>query len=92
VAVELRAILTEAVSNAIEHSSATSLSIEGEVDRDRGRITISDNGAGFDPSNLPAGHYGVLGMKERAEEIGGTLTIESNPTRGSRVTITWEAD
>jgi signal transduction histidine kinase len=92
VAVELRAILTEAVRNAIEHSSATSLSIEGEVDRDRGRITISDNGAGFDPSNLPAGHYGVLGMKERAEEIGGTLTIESNPTRGSRVTITWEAD
>jgi signal transduction histidine kinase len=92
VAVELRAILTEAVRNAIEHSGATSLSIEGEVDRDRGSITIADNGSGFDPDELPSGHYGVLGMRERARQIGGDLSIDASPMQGSRVTITWEAD
>ncbi len=92
VAVELRAILTEAVRNAVEHSGATRLDIEGEVDRDRGRITVADNGQGFDPSELPTGHYGVLGMRERATEIGGTLTIDSTGIGGSRVTIAWEAD
>ncbi len=92
VAVELRAILTEAVRNAIEHSGATSLSIEGDVDRDRGSITITDNGSGFDPDELPTGHYGVLGMRERARQIGGALSIDSDPVRGSRVTITWEAE
>jgi len=92
VAAELRAILTEAVRNAMEHSGATQLTIEGEVDRDRGSITVSDNGRGFDPNELPAGHYGVLGMRERAAEIGATLVIDSSRTRGSRVTIAWEAD
>ncbi len=92
VAVELRAILAEAVRNAIEHSGATRLSIEGEVDRDRGIISITDNGSGFDPDDLPAGHYGVLGMRERAGEIGGTLVVDSSPSWGSTVTIAWEAD
>jgi signal transduction histidine kinase len=90
VAVELRAILAEAVRNAVEHSQASALRIEGEVDRDRGRISIVDNGRGFDPSQLPKGHYGLLGMRERAEEIGGTLTVDSSSVHGSRVTIAWE--
>ncbi|MCP4309387.1 MAG: hypothetical protein GY926_21150 [bacterium] len=92
VAVELRAILTEAVRNAIEHAGATMLRIEGEVDRDRGSISIHDDGTGFDPADLPKGHYGVLGMSERAAEIGGRLEIESSPGAGSRITIAWEAD
>ncbi len=92
VAVELRAILTEAVRNAVEHAGATLLRIEGEVDRDRGSISIHDNGAGFDPTDLPKGHYGVLGMSERAAEIGGALKIQSSPSTGSRITIAWEAD
>ena len=62
------------------------------MDRDRGQITISDNGRGFDPGNLPDGHYGVMGMRERATEIGATLTIDSSETAGSRITIAWEAD
>lgn len=92
VAVELRAILTEAVRNAVEHAGATLLRIEGTVDRDRGSISIYDNGHGFDPADLPPGHYGVLGMSERAAEIGGTLDIQSSPTTGSCITIAWEAD
>ena len=90
VAVELRAILAEAVRNAVEHSQASALRIEGEVDRDRGRISVVDNGRGFDTSQLPKGHYGLLGMRERAQEMGGTLTVESTSDHGSRVTIAWE--
>jgi signal transduction histidine kinase len=41
---------------------------------------------------LPQGHYGVLGMRERAAEFGGALSIESSPSTGTRVTIAWEAD
>lgn len=92
VAVELRAILSEAVRNAVEHSHASTIHIEGEVDRDRGRIAVVDDGKGFDPAVLPKGHFGVLGMQERAQEIGGTLTVESRVDAGSRVTITWEDD
>jgi signal transduction histidine kinase len=92
VAVELRAILTEAVRNAIEHAGASTLTISGEVDRDRGRIRVEDNGRGFDSMDLPRGHYGVLGMQERASEFGGTLSIESSPSKGSSITIAWEAD
>ncbi|MCP3993945.1 MAG: hypothetical protein GY722_02625 [bacterium] len=92
VAVEIRAILTEAVRNTVEHSGASQLTIEGDVDRDRGRITVSDNGRGFDADQLPTGHYGVLGMRERATNIGGKLSIESAGTWGSRVTIAWEVD
>jgi signal transduction histidine kinase len=92
VAVELRAILSEAIRNAVEHSQASAIEIDGEVDRDRGRISIIDNGSGFDPSELPKGHFGVLGMRERAAEMGGTLTVESRVEVGSRVTITWEDD
>jgi signal transduction histidine kinase len=90
VAVELRAILAEAVRNAVEHSHASALRIEGEVDRDRGRISVIDNGRGFDPTALPKGHYGLVGMQERAEEMGGKLTVDSTSGRGSRVTIAWE--
>ena len=53
-------------------------------------ISVIDNGRGFDPSQLPKGHYGLLGMQERAEEIGGTLTVDSSSADGSRVTIAWE--
>jgi signal transduction histidine kinase len=92
IAVELRAIMTEAIRNAVEHAAATRLSIEGDVDRDRGKITVSDNGRGFDPNDLPKGHFGVVGMRERAGQLGGTLEIESAPGRGCRVTIAWETE
>jgi signal transduction histidine kinase len=92
VAGELRAILTEAVRNSVEHAGATLIQIEGEVDRDRGHLIIADNGVEFNPNHLPKGHYGVLGMRERAAEIGATLTINSEPSGGSRITIMWEAN
>ncbi len=88
-ALELGAILTEAVRNALEHSSATLVRVEGSVDRDRGMITISDDGDGFDAADSPRGHFGIIGMKERAAEIGADFDLSSTPSQGTVVTIGW---
>ncbi len=92
VTVELTSILTEAVRNAVDHAAATTIRIEGSSDRDRGRIVVSDDGIGFDPALQPKGHFGLVGMKERAAEIGATLTVDAAPGRGCRIIIEWEGD
>jgi signal transduction histidine kinase len=52
------------------------------------RLTISDDGRGFDPtvSRGPA-HHGLNNMRARAESLGGTLTMDSRPSAGTRVTF-----
>jgi signal transduction histidine kinase len=49
---------------------------------------IEDDGHGFDPSDLPKGHFGVLGMRERAADAGLALDLTSGPD-GTRVLIEW---
>jgi signal transduction histidine kinase len=88
-ATEIKAILTEAFRNALAHSGATTISIHGTVDRDRGRVTVVDNGAGFDPSVTPPGHFGLVGMKERAANIEADLDIASSAGEGTSVSIEW---
>jgi signal transduction histidine kinase len=55
-------------------------------------VTVTDDGPGFEvPEDLSAlhraGHYGLVGMRERAVRIGGSLTVESAPSRGTTVTV-----
>jgi signal transduction histidine kinase len=87
---ELTAIVTEAIRNSSRHAHARTIKVSGVVDFDRGRITIADDGRGFDKSGVPEGHYGLIGMKERAAKIGGRLDIESGP-RGTIISIEWRA-
>ncbi|MCL6636456.1 MAG: sensor histidine kinase [Alicyclobacillus sp.] len=47
-------------------------------------VWVEDDGVGFDPSAVPVGHYGIIGMKERAAFLDGNLEIQSAPGRGSR--------
>lgn len=88
VAQELTAIVTEAIRNASRHAQADLIRVRGVVDFDRGWITVADDGRGFEASKLSDGHYGVVGMKERAEKIGGKLTIDSG-AEGTTVSIEW---
>lgn len=88
-AAEVGSVLVEAVRNAARHSGARQIRIEGEVDGDRGRLVVSDDGLGFDPHLAYAGHFGLIGMQERAAAIGGDLTVSSRPGAGTRVTVTW---
>ena len=64
--------------------------IEGSVDRDRVLLRVKDDGVGFDPNAEPSGRYGLVGMRERAKEIGADLDIVSNDGIGTTVTVTWD--
>lgn len=88
-AVEIKAILTEAFRNAVAHSGATTVSVQGVVDRDSGRIIVADDGTGFDPAANPPGHFGLVGMKERAATIEANLDVSSRPGVGTTVSISW---
>ncbi len=86
---ELAAIMTEAVRNAVEHSPASLIPIDGTVDRDHCWLRISDNGRGIDP-RIPVGaHYGLVGMEERAAQIGAMIRIDSTPGKGTTIEIRW---
>lgn len=86
---QILAIVTEAVRNAHRHAAATSITIEGTVDRSEVALDIRDDGSGFDPGHLPEGHYGIMGMRERADRIGASLEIQSDP-KGTLVSIRWK--
>ena len=87
---ELTAIVTEAIRNASRHAEATNVKVSGVVDFDQGWIRIVDDGRGFDKTLVPEGHYGLIGMQERAAKIGGRLVIESGP-HGTVISIEWSA-
>lgn len=81
-------IIGEALRNATNHSSGQRVVIRGWVDFDRGRVVVLDDGQGFDPDVIPSGHYGLVGMDERAAESGIRLDVTSNQT-GTTVTLEW---
>jgi ligand-binding sensor domain-containing protein len=87
---ELLRIGQEAISNAIRHGSATRIRVDLRHESGRVRLRVSDNGCGFDVqsalSNV-AGHYGVVGMRERAARLGGALELTSSPQRGTLVDV-----
>lgn len=89
IAGQLGAILAEAIRNAFEHSGATLVQVEGIVDRNAGTITIRDDGDGFNVDTSPRGHFGIIGMKERAADVGAVLDLASDPGVGTAVSITW---
>jgi signal transduction histidine kinase len=88
VAQELASITGEAIRNAFRHSGARTVMVNGVVDHDRGWVSIIDDGNGFAPDSVEDGHYGLVGMKERAHKIGGRLDILSEPG-GTNVTVEW---
>lgn len=81
-------IIGEAVRNAVNHSGGTLVTVRGWVDFDRGRVVISDDGNGFDVDTVPRGHFGLVGMRERANDSGLRLELLSSQA-GTTVTIEW---
>jgi NarL family two-component system sensor histidine kinase YdfH len=83
-------IVAEALSNVARHASATQTSIEVRAqDCETMEVEVSDDGIGFDPiaSSAVPGHYGLLGMRERARLLGGSLAVISHPGGGTRVLL-----
>lgn len=83
-------IFQEALTNAVKHAHARSVDVELKFAPHCLALRIRDDGRGFDPESLnPAGsgHYGLIGMRERAERIGGHLTLNSRPGEGTELLV-----
>ena len=74
----------EALSNVLKHARPTEFHIRLCFKSDAVRLELFDNGKGFVVGQTNGG-VGLLGMKERAEQIGATLTISSEPGKGTKV-------
>jgi signal transduction histidine kinase len=83
-------VVQEAVINAVRHAQARSIRLQLAYGERRLRLAITDDGHGFTvEANLHSyhGHWGLLGMQERASELGGALALRSAPGFGTRVTL-----
>lgn len=89
VQVALYRIAQEALNNVFKYARASEI----RVSLDQGplgvRLAVCDNGAGFNPGNVPADHHGLRIMQERAAGIGADLTIRSSLGEGTQVEVTW---
>jgi len=83
-------IVQEALANIREHAKAKAVRVMFQCDADRGQVLIEDDGVGFDatPREIGMGeHVGLSVMRERAARIKGELTVESDPSEGTRVRV-----
>jgi signal transduction histidine kinase len=86
-------ISQEALSNIARHAQASHGEVHLTFDPGAVVLTVTDDGRGFDVPESPIdivseGHYGLLGLFERADMVGGYLTIQSETNQGTRITIT----
>lgn len=79
--------VSEALTNIARHARASEAAVTLTVKEQTLTLAIQDNGIGFDPQTIPSGHYGILGIRERIRLIGGTLTLDTAPGKGTILTI-----
>jgi ligand-binding sensor domain-containing protein len=87
---EVYRIGREALANAFRHARAKSIELELEYAAGRLRLLVRDDGRGIDPQTLESGregHWGLRGMRERAERIGAKLHVWSRPSGGTEVEL-----
>ena len=85
---ELYFALREGIINAIRHSRATELNLSLAQNQGACCVDLRDNGVGFDKSSVAgSGGFGLKGMRERIEKVGGHLAIETAPGKGTCISI-----
>ena len=80
-------IIQEALANVRQHARARDATIHLEITPERLTAVISDNGRGFAPDRKLHGHYGLLGIRERARLLGGEAQVLSTRGRGTRIEV-----
>lgn len=81
-------VVQEAVTNVVRHAAATRIDVLVERRDGRVMVMVEDDGKGFAPATAGGAEcLGLIGMRERAEALGGTLTIESAPGEGSTIAV-----
>jgi signal transduction histidine kinase len=96
VAINLYRAAQEALTNVAKHAAARQVSLRLAWDDARLTLTLADDGRGFvlpaAPDHLTTrGHFGLVGMRERVELIGGAFAVESAPGKGTVVRVSWTA-
>jgi len=87
---QLFRVIQEALSNARKHADARRVQVRFETEDSLARIFIQDDGRGFDPAQPASGgrsRFGLQFMRERAEQLGGRLRVQSAPGEGTRVVV-----
>jgi NarL family two-component system sensor histidine kinase YdfH len=80
--------VSEALNNIARHAAAQKVEISALSENGSLRLILKDYGKGFDPENIPAGHYGILGIRERIRLVGGQLEITSSSQSGTTLIFT----
>ncbi len=85
--VGLYRILQEALTNIGRHAQAHHVNVQLMVMPEQIRLQITDDGRGFDPDQVPANHFGLIGMNERVKLLSGILHISSSPGAGTELEV-----
>lgn len=85
-------ILQEALNNTEKHADASSVRVDLTIRDDEVQLIVEDDGRGFRPSRRLAkleerGHFGLSGMRQRVDSVGGTLYVDSAIGKGTRITV-----
>jgi ligand-binding sensor domain-containing protein len=87
---QLLRVSQEAVNNALHHSGASTIDVSLSYDARSVQLLVDDDGRGFihdAKSFVEGGHFGLQGMQERAAEVGGVLRIDTQPAKGTRISL-----
>jgi PAS domain S-box-containing protein len=77
----------ECLTNACRHSQSEKVRVEVELADGRVNVEVRDWGVGFDPAQVEGSHFGLQGIRQRAQLLGGAATIESAPGQGTRIRV-----
>jgi signal transduction histidine kinase len=89
VQIALYRVAQEGLNNVARHAGASAVAMSLRVGPEGVELCIKDDGRGFDPALVPPDHFGLRIMRERADTIGATLTVDSAPGRGTQVVVRW---
>jgi signal transduction histidine kinase len=89
VKVEMYRIAQESLNNIVKYARATQVLIRLRIDAGQVHMEIKDNGIGFDPTVVKPASLGLRIMRERAEAIHARLEVESQPGRGTIISLDW---
>jgi signal transduction histidine kinase len=84
-------ITQEALNNVARHARASSASVELVLSPASMRLSIKDDGCGFEPGAVGPTHLGLSSMRERAAEAGAELRVDSTPGAGTEIVLEWQA-
>jgi signal transduction histidine kinase len=83
-------VAQEAITNVIKHAEARTVWVNLSFDARRIRLSVIDDGRGFAVASdfqTYGGHWGLLGMRERASQVRGKLSLQSSPGQGTKVVL-----